>query len=119
LYDFTVTLAILWVFRPRYWPDYFYLSIFEQPLLRNQQETEERLYIAPFIVAEVNDTYRTPSDSSFCSNQNILILNPDSSLEHAGRLDSLCGYEPLPAEPAELPRRNNSNTNIHRRFRTI
>ena len=38
VFDFMITLALLVTFRPRVWPEYFTLSIFEDPLLgRNRQ----------------------------------------------------------------------------------
>ena len=50
---------LLWVLRPRVWPDYYYLGVLEVPLLagfgarNNQDLVEERRIIAPMKYAKI------------------------------------------------------------------
>ncbi len=40
LYDFTIHLALLWIFRPRTWPAYFNIGIYDGPLGDLEEEED-------------------------------------------------------------------------------
>ena len=82
-YDLNINIMLLYVFRARTWPDYFFLGIDDgMPLLgdsRHNQESEPRV-IVPLTQAklEVGNNYSMSwSDLSIHTNQEIVIYNPE------------------------------------------
>lgn len=73
LYDFGINASLLWVFRPRQWPEYFNLGILDEPLMGvrgdpNHDSGEQRV-IAPINQATIKPYNKSQSfsDISFTS----------------------------------------------------
>lgn len=91
-FDLGTILALLFVFRPRVWPDYFTIGLFNgEDQLEQIQETNNALVqqyrVVPFLKSEINrsflDRSGTSNNTSFTSGQQVIILEPFEGTLHS------------------------------------
>lgn len=97
--------AFLYTFRPRFWPEYFHIGLFNGEDEREQIDYQnnllvERYRVVPFLKSEINQSFfegNSSSSRSFTSGQQVVLIDPfdatvrepspSSSEERKGWLD--------------------------------
>ena len=97
-YELGINMAILYIFRPRIWPDFFDFGLLDEPL--NEADGElvlEERRIAPLLHTVIekkkifssfsssSDAKKAKLDKSFQSNEQVVIMNPVDLHSHSSQ----------------------------------
>lgn len=83
-FELIVIIALMFVFRPRIWPEYFSIGLYNGEDLAEQiEETNNAIVqeyrVVPYFKTEINRSFMDSSNSSFSSQSQVVILDPIDS----------------------------------------